>query len=358
MAVPAFGLRFRPSGHKSWIVRYRERGLDKYQTLGTTSDTTVRQARKMATGILRRVALDGLPQKPVRGAAQDLTFEEFAPDFIRCCKSRWKDSTTRRNQQALVLDILPTFGPLSIASARPADVSKWRDAMASKPARFNRAVPVLSAMFQQAQVMGYRTRGSNPCKGVARYKRKLPERYLSLAKYRSLGAVLSGAEDDLPEAVPIIRLLIYTGARVGEITSLRWEWVKPPRIFLPDSKTGAKIIYLNAGARDVLDGRRQGQTDGLIFPARRKPLMPYDPAKAWVTLRERAGLHDLRLHDLRHSFASLAIRNGYGLSVSGKLLGHTLPESTARYAHLADDVVSEAASRVCASIAQKMGLPA
>ncbi|AXB80441.1 integrase (plasmid) [Novosphingobium sp. P6W] len=354
--LPAFGLRFRPSGHKSWIVRYRERGVQRFRTLGTTAKMSIQEARGAAVDILRAVALDGLPQKPVRCADDDLSIEQFSPEFMRCCSGRWKASTTARNQSALTRDILPSLGSLSVARAEPADVARWRDAMGGRPGAFNRAVPILSALFQQAEVMGHRRRGSNPCKGVARYKRKLPERYLSAAEYRSLAATLRSAESEFPETVHIIRLLIYTGARRGEIAGLRWEWVKPPRIFLPDSKTGAKVIYLNAPAMSLLDGVRGDRTEGLVFPSAHKPDMPFNAESRWYKLRERAGLTGVRIHDLRHSFASVAIREGYSLTVIGKLLGHALPETTARYAHLADDVVSEAASRICASIAGKMGV--
>jgi integrase len=356
--LPAFGLRLRPSGHKSWIVRFRERGVQRFRTLGTTEKMSVHEARREVGKILRGLALDGLPQKPARRAQVELTFEEFAPDFIRCCSGRWKPSTTTRNRRAVSQDILPFFGALSVSRAEPSDVARWRDAMAGQPAAFNRAVPVLSALFQQAEVMGHRRRGSNPCKGVARYKRKLPERYLSPAEYRSLAAALRDGETEFPEAVQIIRLLIYTGARRSEIAGLRWEWVKPPRIFLPESKTGAKVIYLNAPAVALLAHLRGDRTHGLIFPSARRPDRPCNPAGGWIRIRERAGLSDVRIHDLRHSFASVAIRDGYSLTVIGKLLGHALPETTARYAHLADDVVSEAASRICASIAEKMGVVA
>lgn len=172
--LPAFGLRLRPTGHKTWIVRYRERGVQRFRTLGTTAEMSAHEARGAVVDILRGVGLDGLPQKPGRCSEDELTFDQFAPDFMRCCSGRWKASTTKRNESALTRDILPFFGSLGLARAEPADVARWRDAMAGRPVSFNRAVPVLSALFQQAEVMGHRRRGSNPCKGVARYKRKLP----------------------------------------------------------------------------------------------------------------------------------------------------------------------------------------
>ncbi|RZF63241.1 DUF4102 domain-containing protein [Sphingomonas populi] len=351
--LPGFGLRCRTTGRKTWVLQHRERGNARFETLGSTATMDVRQARREALKILRSAALDGLPQKPAAKPSVGLTFEQFFPEFMECVAG-WKASTATRNASAIKAHILPAFGSLPVAQMSRADIVKWRDAMGQKPAAFNRSVPVLASIFKMAETLGYRPGGSNPCKGIARYKRKLPERYLSGSEYRALASVLKAAEAELPGAVTIIRLLIYTGARRQEIAGLRWEWIKPPRIFLPDSKTGAKVIYLNAPARKILDGLRGEQISGLVFPGGRNLSVPLNPDPAWFKLRARAGLMDVRLHDLRHSFASLAIRDGVSLSVVGKLLGHALPESTARYAHLADDVVSESAARVCASIADKM----
>ncbi|MDF0486512.1 tyrosine-type recombinase/integrase [Sphingomonas sp. H39-1-10] len=353
--LPGFGLRCRISGHKTWVLRHRERGNARFETLGSTATMDVRQARRKALKILRSSALDGLPQRPVARPSAGLTFEQFFPEFMQCMVG-WKASTAKRNAWAIKAHILPSFGALPVAQMTRADIVKWRDAMGQKPAAFNRSVPVLASMFKMAETLGYRLAGSNPCKGIARYRRKLPERYLSGSEYRTLASVLKAAQAEMHEAVSIIRLLMYTGARRQEIAGLRWEWIKPPRIFLPDSKTGAKVIYLSAPARKILDDLRGERISGLVFPGRRNPRDPFNPDPAWSKLRARAGLTDVRLHDLRHSFASLAIRNGVSLSAVGKLLGHALPESTARYAHLADDAVSESAARVCASIADKMEL--
>lgn len=162
----------------------------------------------------------------------------------------------------------------------------------------------------------------------------------------------------MPQSAALLRLLIATGARVGEITGLRWEWVKEARIFLPDSKTGAKVIYLNAPASAVLEGLRKDNRQGLAFPSPRNPDKPINITPDWHVIRQRAGLGDLRLHDLRHSFASLAIRNGISLTIISRLLGHAVPETTERYAHLADDSISEAADRVSSFLAQGLGVAA
>ena len=154
-----------------------------------------------------------------------------------------------------------------------------------------------------------------------------------------------------------IRLLIYTGAVRGEIEGLRWEWIQPPRIMLPDSKTGAKIIYLNSQAKAVIEAMPDRAEIGLVFPSPRAD-RGIDLTIAWNAIRRHAALPDVRLHDLRHSLASVAIVDGMSLVVIGKLLGHALAETTERYAHLADEAIADAAKRVSGSLARCLGLAA
>ena len=156
--------------------------------------------------------------------------------------------------------------------------------------------------------------------------------------------------------------MVYTGARKGEIENLRWEWIQPPRILLPDSKTGAKFIYCNRQALAVIDAIAKlhggAKTRGLVFPYHPDVEIPLCLDPYWPRIRAYAALPDVRLHDLRHSFASIAIQDNISLMMIGKLLGHALPETTARYAHLADEIVMDAASRVCTSIASALGVQA
>jgi integrase len=247
---------------------------------------------------------------------------------------------------------------MELRAVRKQDVMLWRDSYVTRQGMFNRSIPVFSGLMKYAEQKGLRPKGSNPCRGTPRFKRELPDRFLSAGEYRRLARVLAEAEPEWPAAVRAIRLLIYTGARCGEITSLRWEWVQPPRLMLPDSKTGPKIILLNAQARAVLDGIETDKTSGLVFSAPRNKFMPLNLTAFWVRLRRRAALPDVRLHDLRHSFASIAITDGISLMHIGGLLGHVLPETTARYAHLAEDVVADAAARVSGSIAKCLGMAA
>lgn len=340
------------SGHKSWIVKLRERGSQKYVTLGAPETLTAPAARKLAQRRLADAMLDGLPKRPKPSSEQ--TFAGYAERFWSDCARRWKPSTEARNALCLRCDLLPWFGDMSVAAITRSDVLRWRDALAACPTTFNRALPVLSVMLGYAEQAGLRRAGSNPCKGSPRYKHQLPDRYLSATEYRRLARVLADAEEKQPSAVTAVQLLMFTGARSAEITSLRWEYLDGTRLRLPDSKTGPKTIWLNRPALDALDLLPRSAS-GPVFVGSRggTPIKLFAP---WDRPRRQAALPDVRLHDLRHSFASIAIADGIPLTMIGRLLGHALPETTARYAHLADDVIADAAARVSSGIAAALGL--
>ena len=281
-------------------------------------------------------------------------FRDYVAEFWRDYAPHWKLSTQKSNTSYIRRELVPTFGDLALDTIGRADVLRWRDDLAGRGGAFNRTLPILAVMLGYAEQLGYRRKGSNPCKGMPRHKRTLPERYLSPAEYRRLARAMDQAEFGNPLALPAIKLLMFTGARSNEIATLRWEHVQSPRLMLPDSKTGAKIIWLNEPAQAVLDGLADRRASGLIFTARDGET-PIRLGQHWDYLRLRAALPDVRLHDLRHSFASIAIADGMSLTVIGKLLGHALPETTARDAHLADTVIAEAAERVSGGLAAALG---
>jgi integrase len=295
--------------------------------------------------------LDGLPQKPARQAAKAApTLAAYLPEFWRDCGGHWKPSTFATNRRYAECEPVPVFGNLPLDAIAKADLLRWRDDLSQRTGVFNRALPVLGGLLSYAERLGYRRKGSNPCKGIARYKRELPERFLSEGEYRRLWRVLADWNEDQPFAVAAIKLLVLTGARSGEITGLRWDYVQGERLVLPESKTGPKIVWVNTAARAVLEDVPERSVARPIFPPRRAGtafnITPY-----WLRIRRAAPLPDVRLHDLRHSFASVAISDGISLATIGKLLGHFLPETTARYAHLADEVIADAAERVCGGLA-------
>ena len=351
--LPGFGLRVYRSGRKRWIVQLRQRKATRRITLGDPEGMTAPEARRAARTILAQNALDGLPTRQPRAERNDPRFSTYVAEFWRDYSGHWKGSTQKRNRQAIDVSLVPYFGRRFIGTITRADVLAWKESLRERQGRFNRDLPVMAAMLGYAEQLGYRPKGSNPCRGIPRYKRQLPERYLTAKEFRRLGSVIEECEASYPEAVAAIRLLMFTGARCSEITSLQWEWIDLPYANLPDSKTGPKRLYLNRQAIGVLDARK-GEGAGAVFPeiGLRRNLLP----KAWEKIRRRAAMPDVRLHDLRHSFASVGIMDGISLARVGKLLGHALPETTARYAHLADTAIADAAGRVSGSIAAALGL--
>jgi integrase len=193
---------------------------------------------------------------------------------------------------------------------------------------------------------------SNPAE-VKTYKTGTVERLLTTAELARLGAALAEAESRHPRAVDALRVLLLTGARKQEVLGLKWDEVDVAcgALRLRDSKTGRKLVALPPPAAEVL--ARQTRVEGVpwVFPGLgcKGPLVGLQ--RPWESIRAAAGLSDVRIHDLRHAFASVAVASGESLYITGKLLGHTRPETTARYAHLADDPVQAAAGRIAGKLA-------
>ena len=260
---------------------------------------------------------------------------------------RWKPRTLECNARIVRKDILPAFGDATVDAVTVEQVRDWFAALSNRPGLANRAMPVLSMMMRMAELWGYRAHNSNPCRNTRRYRMKPMERFLTAEEMARLNAVLTRDEFYCPQAVAVIRLLMLTGCRFGEIAALEWDWIKDKRIHLPDSKSGPRTVWLSSAARAVIDAiPRYGPDCPYLFPSR-PPTRPIDNiASQWNRIRDEAGLPGLRLHDLRHSWASIAAMNGVDMTTIAKVLGHALVETTERYVHLSDRSVTDAADRV------------
>jgi integrase len=352
--LPGFGLRVRPSGAHVWFVRLRQRGKHRRVSLGKTQDVEAVAARASARRLLADVALDGLPKRVVVKSTPTLT--DYVEIYWKDIARYWKPSTQKRNLDAWKRDLGPVFGSIRVADISRTDVTRWRDDCAGDlEARFNRALPVLASLLKYAEQLHLRPKASNPCRAMQRYRRARCERFLTPLEYRRVGSALRDAEGDHPAEVAIIRLLLYTGARISEIKDLKWEWVRPPYLLLPDSKTGAKTIWLNSQALRTLDAVPRLGDCPFVFP-NAKRTGPMVLGNWWPNFRRTCAIPDVRIHDLRHSFASTAVMDNVPLATLGKLLGHLLTETTAKYAHLSDDTIADAAQRVCELLARNLGL--
>jgi integrase len=240
-------------------------------------------------------------------------------------------------------------------------VTHLHQALKKWPYAANRALALLSKMMNLAEKWGVRPDGTNPCRHVERFKEKRRQRFLSSAELVELGKVLVKVERENVEhssVVPALRLLMLSGARRGEILGLKWEHIDWEHncLRLPESKTGAKTIHLNPPALEVLEGlrKRRKNDSPWALPGRVKGNPLVGLPHAWQRIRRRAKLGDLRIHDLRHSFASVAAASNMSLPIIGALLGHTQPQTTQRYAHLAADPLREASARIGERISEMM----
>ena len=220
------------------------------------------------------------------------------------------------------------------------------------------ALRILSSMYRLAADWGMVPEGaSNPCKALVKYPERKCERFLTDSEFIRLGEAFEEAEArGGASAVAATRLLVLTGCRRSEILGLRREDValEAGEFRLPDSKTGARAVALPPQAVELLTSLLSAHDGPWVIPGRKPGTRFANVDEAWRMIRERAGMEGVRLHDLRHSFASRALALDEALPVIGKLLGHSWLETTARYAHLAHDSAQEAAERVAASIAGDM----
>ena len=361
--IKGFGVRVHPSGRKVYLVKYRHHGRVIKTTIGPHGTVSPAAARARAAEVVT-AAMTGrdlmgrvLPPQADDAATMHDLARRFLEDYV---PTHCKPSSAHSYEIAVRQHVLRRLGNRRVADVTRADVTALHHGMREIPYAANRTLGILSAMFTAAELWGLRPQGSNPCRYVKRFREKKRERFLSDEEYRRLGAALREAERTGTEAAPAIaaiRLLMLTGCRLSEIMNLRWEDVAldASELRLRDSKTGAKVVHIGEPAVEVL--RSMASVDGnpWVIAGRRPGSRIASLHFPWGRIRKRVGLEDVRLHDLRHSFASGGLLVGEGLPMIGRLLGHSQVQTTARYAHLADDPVKAAADRIAGRIAKVVG---
>lgn len=356
--VPRFGVRVWPTGRKVFLVQYRQGGRSERITLGPYGALTVDQARAKARELLGEAAAGKDPAARFRFDRQSPTVATVCERFMDVhVATRCKPSTKSEYRRAVDLFIKPAFGRRKISDITRADVADLHHKHRDIPYQANRTLGVLSKMFNLSEVWGLRPDGSNPCRHVPKYKEQKRERYLSQEELTCLFETLDRLEregKESPAATNAFRLLILTGCRLSEIQTLRWEYVQPPYIVLPDSKTGPRKIPLSPPVQEVLKSIERDTGTPWVIAGNVPDQHLTDLQKPWRRIRKAAGLDDVRIHDLRHTYASNAIGQGLSLEIVGKLLGHTQYQTTMRYAHLADDPLKKAADDVSEALAAQM----
>lgn len=354
--LPGFGIAVEASGAKTYFVEIRGERV----ALGRHGAISADRARRLAASMLAREA--GAKKAAPEPAAPTLAdiairyMREFV--LVRC-----KPATVAQYRQTLENHLLPDLGDLPVAAIGPRHVADLQLRLGDRPAAANLAVSTLSRLIEHAADRGLAPPGGNPCRFARNYRVRRRERFLTAGEFRRLGAALDAleaGEDISPHAAAAIRLLTLTGCRRNEILTLRWEDVHPEagEIRLRDSKTGPRAVPLSPAAAAVFAAIPRLPGNPWVFPGRVPGSHLSGIYAPWRRARERAGLEDLRIHDLRHSFASRALALGESLPAIARLLGHARVQTTARYAHLARDAVREAAARVADGIGEDILGPA
>ena len=374
--MPNFGVRIYPSGRKVYLIQYRVGSETRRYKLGIHGHLTIQQARREAQVKLGEVAKGGDPSKERQQNNKRPTLSQVCDDYLELGCGHKKESTNNSDKYRLERHIRPLLGRRKIDTITQADIAKLMNQVASghtpknvktKPrgravfkggtGTANRTVQLLGGIFTFAIQQGYCT--ANPAHGIKKFKEGKRERFLSDSEYARIGEAIHRLEDEGVNSLALkaLQMLMVSGCRMSEITKLRWEnvdWANS-NLQLPDTKTGYRNIPMSEEGMLMLKDLREDAVSGeWVFPnSVGGPLK--DLRKTWLAVLAEAELKDVRIHDLRHSFASAAMREGVSLYEVGKILGHKCQETTARYAHLSDEAVSQAANKTAQHIVRVLG---
>jgi integrase len=397
-------------GKKVFVIQFRQNGRSRRMSIGRYGKLTPDEARSKAKKLLGAIEDGADPIKARRDERAVRTFRELADEFLRLHVIPKRKAWTRQQYEALLHQHLnPALGNRRLTDVRRVDVARLHANLSDHPYLANRCLALVSSIWNWAARRDEVRAEDNPAKGIERNPERGKERFLSSDELGRLGDALRRAETvglpwvfdatkptakHLPKgdkvrrldahAVAAIRLLILTGARLREILTAKWDYVDWERgiMLLPDSKTGKKAIYLSAAALTVLKGIPRVHDNPYIIPGEKRarkrgeprptPAPRADLKRPWEAVARAAGFFEtvtgkkpngklataerstVRLHDLRHSFASMGAGASLGLPVIGKLLGHTQPATTARYSHLDADPLRRAADIIGGQIAAAM----
>ena len=343
---------------KVYCLKYRFKGRQRWLTIGKHgSPWTPDTARNEAEQFLGMVAAGSDPAVNRDDDKHALTMKDALASFMsEHVEKRRKVGTINEYSRLLDKIIIPALGRYRVKDVVNADVARLHSKLNKTPYQANRCVALLSKFFNWAERGALRPQFSNPCRHLEKFKEEKRERMLSAAELGRLGDALVAYADKSPYAVAAIKLLVFTGARLNEILTLRWDCVDVEKgeARLLDSKTGAKTIHLPPPALEVLTQLPFVQDNPYVIGGHKVGSHLVNLSKPWRAIRANAGMDNLRIHDLRHAFASVAASSGMGLPIIGKMLGHSQPQTTARYAHLASDPVKEAAAKVAGTIEAAM----
>lgn len=360
--IPGFGVRITSAGVKSFVLSYRMNGRKRRYTIGRCSEWSVDAARDRALELKREIRSGKDPLDEKQKSNSEPTLTVLAKQYLERHAATHKRKSGQRNDRQMINGILlPRLGTLQIKAIGKRDIESLHASLKATPYRANRLLSLLSKMFTLAVEWGWRT--DNPVKGVQRFHEDKRERWLTVEELQRLHKALDNYTDQ--KAANAIRLLLLTGAREGEVLKADWTqfdlqrgiWTKPSH------HTKQKKIEHTPLSADVIKLLEEMKPkNGALFPGKKKGVVRATLRRPWVQVCKAAGLVEavtlkgkrrmitryrptLRIHDLRHTYASHLVSNGVSLQVVGKLLGHTNPQTTNRYAHVADEALRQATNR-------------
>ncbi len=390
--LAGLGVKVNRGGRKVFVVQYRLAGLGrssttKRVTMSEVGTLTVEQARKQARLELGRVAQGSDPALDRHVGKRASKVREFGQAYLADVRIRRKESTANEYARIWEKYVIPALGSRPVAEVTTIELRRLHRSLSATPFMANRVIAVLGAFFTFAMREGVRPEGLNPTRGVETFPEQSREMFLTPEQFRVLGAALDRAERigllpppekrrkpksattakhrpknaDVPRvanpaAVAAIRLLALTGCRVGEILALRWDEVdfEHGELRLGDTKTGRSVRPLGDVAAELLRTLPTRPESPYVLPGAIEGQPLTEIKRVWHAVRYAAGLPALRLHDLRHSFASVPADGGVSLLVIRSMLGHSRVATTERYAHLTRGPVRRAANSASADIASWM----
>ncbi|MCR9279929.1 MAG: site-specific integrase [Pseudomonadaceae bacterium] len=354
-AFQGFALRVQPSGAKSWVLRLRVGGKLRRLTIGSAESMGAEEARIRA----HQLRVEHSDTVIVHIAPEDapaMTFRELAAEFLKAKDGIWKPSTVKSFKTYLRSQLIPAFGHRPINHLTTAEIATWfHTYSAARAGGANQALTLFRTCLKFARDTGRLPKDApDPSSPIRKNTRRARGRLLNSKELAKLGAWLEAPQLRWLDIADAIHLILLTGCRSGEIAGLKWSHVDKDHLKLQAAKTGNREVVLTDPAKVILERRRTGAKSSYVFPSKNDPDKPIGELHIpWRNIRRRIGLSEsIRLHDLRHTYASRAIMKGETLSMTGKLLGHRRPQTTEIYAHLDANHLANAADRIAGTIAE------
>lgn len=371
-ALKGFGVRVKPSGIASYIVQYRNKeGRTRRLALGRVGVLTPEEARTLAGDKLRAATTGGDPSAERHDARKAITVGELCDWYLKDAAGRVKDSTLAVDRSRIECHVKPLLGRRTVAALTLTDIERFQGHVAAgktakpRPEKgragratggrgvASRTVGMLATILEFAR--RHRIIAENPARGARRFADQKRRRFLTLDELTALGTAMreAGAEGENKTGIAAARVLLLTGCRKMEVLALPWAWIDSEArcIRFADTKSGAQIRPIGFAAADHLEAQPREDVCEWVFPADRGDGHFVGLPRVLDRVCARAGLDDVTVHTLRHSFAAVAAELGFSeLTIAG-LLGHSVPGVTARYAHVPDSALAAAADRVAAHIA-------